>query len=124
MREATKNAVRFTTAPAWADYVISPVGLDPSTDASIESYLRDNVGTIFHPAGSAAMSPKGVSWGVVDPDLTVKGLTGLRVVDLSVTVSSSSASRNLHPDNNPLSRSFPPLIPRPRRMSLVNAPLM
>ncbi|KAJ7314755.1 aryl-alcohol oxidase [Mycena albidolilacea] len=85
MREATKNAVRFTTAPAWADYVISPVGLDPSTDASIESYLRDHVGTIFHPAGSAAMSPKGVSWGVVDPDLSVKGLTGLRVVDLSVT---------------------------------------
>ncbi|KAJ7774696.1 aryl-alcohol oxidase [Mycena olivaceomarginata] len=85
MREATKNAVRFTTAPAWSDYVISPVGLDPSTDASIESYLRDHVGTIFHPAGSAAMSPKGVSWGVVDPDLKVKGLTGLRVVDLSVT---------------------------------------
>jgi hypothetical protein len=121
MREATKNAVRFTTAPAWSDYVISPVGLDPSTDASIESYLRDHVGTIFHPAGSAAMSPKGVSWGVVDPDLKVKGLTGLRVVDLSVTVSTPSAPRTPHPDDHYLSLSFPLPIPRPQRMSLESA---
>jgi hypothetical protein len=33
------------------------------------------------------MSPKGADYGVVDPDLKVKGIRGLRVVDASVMVS-------------------------------------
>jgi len=33
------------------------------------------------------MSPVGANWGVVDPDLKVKGVSGLRIVDLSVLVS-------------------------------------
>ncbi|KAJ7197069.1 hypothetical protein B0H12DRAFT_1330199 [Mycena haematopus] len=84
MREAVKSAIRYTTAPAWKGYVLSVFGLTNTTDAGIEEYIRDNAGTIFHIAGSVSMSAKGASWGVVDPDLTVKGLTGLRVVDLSV----------------------------------------
>jgi choline dehydrogenase len=42
---------------------------------------------VFHPTGTAAMSPKGAHWGVVDPDLKVKGVEGLRIVDGSVLVS-------------------------------------
>jgi len=33
------------------------------------------------------MSPKGAKWGVVDPDLKVKGVEGLRVIDASILVS-------------------------------------
>ena len=33
------------------------------------------------------MSPQGASWGVVDPDLAVKNVRGLRVVDASVLAS-------------------------------------
>ncbi|KAF7362800.1 Choline dehydrogenase, mitochondrial [Mycena venus] len=84
MREAIKSAIRFTTAPAWKDYVISPFGLNDTTDAGIDTYIRENAGTIFHPVGTASMSPQGASWGVVDPDLTVKGLSGLRIADLSI----------------------------------------
>jgi choline dehydrogenase-like flavoprotein len=29
------------------------------------------------------MSPRGAQWGVLDPDLRVKGTNGLRVVDAS-----------------------------------------
>ncbi|KAF7341726.1 GMC oxidoreductase [Mycena sanguinolenta] len=84
MREAVKSAIRYTTAPAWKGYVLSTVGLTDTSDAGIEAYIRANAGTIFHPVGTASMSPKGAQWGVVNPDLTVKGLTGLRVVDMSV----------------------------------------
>ncbi|KAJ7224974.1 hypothetical protein B0H12DRAFT_1267887 [Mycena haematopus] len=85
LREAVKSAIRYTTAPAWKGYVLSVYGLTDTSDAGIEAYIRANAGTIYHPVGTASMSPKNASWGVVNPDLTVKGLTGLRVVDLSVT---------------------------------------
>jgi len=32
------------------------------------------------------MSPIGANWGVVDPDLKVKGVKGVSVIDLSVLV--------------------------------------
>ena len=38
---------------------------------------------VFHAVGTAAMSPRGAQWGVLDPDLRVKGTNGLRVVDAS-----------------------------------------
>jgi hypothetical protein len=44
-------------------------------------------GTFTHGVGSAAMSPRGASWGVVDPDFRVKGTSGLRIIDASVLVS-------------------------------------
>ncbi|KAJ7243847.1 alcohol oxidase [Mycena haematopus] len=84
MREAIRSAIRYTTAPAWDNYVLSTVGITDTSDAGIDAYVRANAGTIYHPVGTASMSPKGASWGVVDPDLTVKGLKGLRIVDLSV----------------------------------------
>jgi hypothetical protein len=43
--------------------------------------------TTWHPVSTAKMSPKGASYGVVDPDLKVKGMKGLRIVDASVFVS-------------------------------------
>ncbi|KAJ7020245.1 alcohol oxidase [Mycena alexandri] len=85
MREAVKSALRFVAGPAWSNYIIAPVSVNSSmTDAQLDDFIRENTGTVFHPAGTASISAKGASYGVVDPDLTVKGLRGLRVVDLSV----------------------------------------
>ncbi|KAJ6518182.1 hypothetical protein C8R47DRAFT_1205247 [Mycena vitilis] len=84
-REALKSGLRFATAPAWNNYVISPVGINSTrTEAEMDEFNRENTATVFHPAGSASMSPKGASWGVVDPDLKVKGLSGIRIVDVSI----------------------------------------
>jgi hypothetical protein len=58
-----------------------------NTDAEILSYARSNGNSLLHPVGTAAMSPVGANWGVVDPDLKVKGAYGIRVVDGSVWVS-------------------------------------
>ncbi|KAJ7267548.1 alcohol oxidase [Mycena haematopus] len=85
MREAVKSALRFATAPAWQNFVISPFGVNSTdTDDELDNFIRINAGSLFHPSGTAKMSPKGATWGVVDPDLSVRGLNGLRVVDLSV----------------------------------------
>ena len=58
----------------------------PQTPAEIAAYIRENAATIFHPVGTASMTPRGASWGVVDPDLVAKGISGLRIVDASVLV--------------------------------------
>ncbi|KAF9500024.1 aryl-alcohol oxidase precursor [Pleurotus eryngii] len=87
MIQAVKSNLRFLSGQAWADFVIRPFDprlRDPTDDAAIESYIRDNANTIFHPVGTASMSPRGASWGVVDPDLKVKGVDGLRIVDGSI----------------------------------------
>ncbi|KAG6916148.1 hypothetical protein DXG01_008299 [Tephrocybe rancida] len=88
MREAIKGATRFVQAPAWSGWVVGPAGALAAAvdDASIDSYVANNTGTLFHPVGTASMSPKGAGTGVTDPDLLVKKVTGLRVVDVSVLV--------------------------------------
>lgn len=86
MREAVKSINRFIQAPAWSGYVVGPAGplANATDDASIDYYVANNSGTLFHPVGTASMSPKGARNGVTDPDLTVKKVHGLRVVDCSV----------------------------------------
>lgn len=91
LREAIKLAIQFTQAPVWSDYVIGPTGglaiaLNATTnlDGAIDQYVTNHTGTIWHPVGTASMSPVGAPWGVVDPDLKVKKVTGLRIVDASV----------------------------------------
>lgn len=96
MREAVRAAIRFVAAPAWKDYIIAPVGglEDTDTDDKLNAYIQAGTTTIFHPYGSASMSPKGASHGVVDPDLLVKGTSGLRIVDASVVVCISVMTRS------------------------------
>ncbi|KAJ7249687.1 aryl-alcohol-oxidase from pleurotus Eryingii [Mycena rebaudengoi] len=85
MREAIKSSLRFAAAPAWTDYIISPISYNSSsTDEELDAYIHANAGPGFHPTGTAGMSPKREKYEVVDPDLWVKGLIGLQVVDLSI----------------------------------------
>ncbi|KAI0061203.1 aryl-alcohol-oxidase from pleurotus Eryingii [Artomyces pyxidatus] len=88
IREAVKAVKRFMAAPAWKGYAVSEYAntnfATSITDSQIEEYARQNAATVFHPAGTAAMSPRSATHGVVNPDLTVKGTVGLRVIDASV----------------------------------------
>jgi len=89
MRAAMRSAGRFVSAPAWRDYVLAPFGglENITTDADLDEYIRSGAVSISHPVGTAAMSPKGATHGVVDPDLRVKRVSGLRIVDASILVS-------------------------------------
>jgi len=94
MRAAVRSAGRFVSAPAWRDYILAPFGglENTTTDADLDEYIRSRAVSISHPVGTAAMSPKGATYGVVDPDLRVKGVSGLRIVDASILVSDHQSS--------------------------------
>jgi len=53
-----------------------------TTDAQLEQWIRQNADTIYHPVGTCRMGPDAMA--VVDPQLKVHGVQGLRVVDASV----------------------------------------
>ena len=54
------------------------------SDADIEAHIRSTAITVHHPAGTCAMGPDSDPMAVVGPDLRVRGVDGLRVVDASV----------------------------------------
>ncbi|KAJ7282855.1 alcohol oxidase [Mycena rebaudengoi] len=84
-REGVRSAQRFVEGPVWKNYIISPFTINSTaSDAELDDFIRGHAGSLFHPVGTASMSRKGAKRGVVDPDLTVKGLSRLRIVDASV----------------------------------------
>ncbi|TFK61170.1 aryl-alcohol-oxidase from pleurotus Eryingii [Pluteus cervinus] len=83
MREAMRSAQKFVSNAAWSNYIIAP-SFNGTTDDELDAFIRENTIPIFHPVGSAAMSAQNADHGVVDPDLTLKGAKGLRIVDASV----------------------------------------
>ena len=48
------------------------------------AYVRGSVVTLYHPVGTCAMGGEARWNSVVDPELRVRGVAGLRVVDASV----------------------------------------
>lgn len=58
--------------------------IDFDDDKAIEAAIRERAETIYHPVGTCAMGPKDNKNSVVDPELKVMGIEGLRVADASV----------------------------------------
>lgn len=88
MVQAIKAARRFVQTPAWSDFVIDRFGDvgGAETDEEMLAAARRAIVTIWHPTCTARMSPANADWGVLDPQLRVKGVSGLRVVDASAFV--------------------------------------
>jgi choline dehydrogenase-like flavoprotein len=53
------------------------------SDEDIEEFIRETVNTLNHHVGTASMLPREMG-GVVDSELKVWGVDGLRVVDASI----------------------------------------
>jgi choline dehydrogenase len=67
---------------ALAEYRGAPLSPAPSAEEDLRAFVRANVTTFFHPVGTCRMGED--AGAVVDPELRVRGVSGLRVVDASV----------------------------------------
>ncbi|RXW13839.1 hypothetical protein EST38_g12015 [Candolleomyces aberdarensis] len=84
-KEGARIAKRWYEGPAYEGYITGFLGPDPDTlsEREFDNALKAGASTWWHPVGTASISPKGAKHGVLDPELKVKGVKGLRVVDAS-----------------------------------------
>jgi choline dehydrogenase len=66
-------------------------GADVIGDDRVRDWIRATAGTMFHPTGTCAM---GAGEAVCDPELRVRGVEGLRVVDASVMPATPRGNTN------------------------------
>jgi len=103
MRDAVRRLAGLTAHPALADRATairfgeSPLTIGDAAglpDEDLDALMLAEAGDIQHAAGTCRMTGWQDASGVVDPDLKVRGLDGLRVCDASIMPSDCRA--NLH----------------------------
>jgi choline dehydrogenase len=67
-------------------------GPQAETDEDLLEHVRATAGTTFHQTSTCMMGPG--TMAVVDPDLKVKGVDGLRVIDASIMPTVISGNTN------------------------------
>jgi choline dehydrogenase len=89
-------ARRLSRTPALEPYIAEEVepGREKVGDDEMLAYARARGGTIFHPSGTCAMGPAANRMAVVDHELRVHGLAGLRVADASIMPTVVSGNTN------------------------------
>ena len=92
--DAIKLTRRIVSQPALQQY--EPEEFRPGPQVQSDEQLAESAGdistTIFHPVGTCRMG--GDDHAVVDPELKVKGLDGLRIADASVMPTITSGNTN------------------------------
>ena len=75
----------------WRKREVLP-GPERKTDAELRDFVRRAASTIYHPSGTCKMGIDHMA--VVDPDLRVYGVEGLRVADASIMPAITSGNTN------------------------------
>ncbi|MGC2411719.1 MAG: GMC family oxidoreductase N-terminal domain-containing protein [Stellaceae bacterium] len=97
-RRAAIGGLRFVrklfSMPALQPYVVGEIlpGRDVESDESLLDYLRRTGSTVFHATCTCKMGRDPLA--VVDDELRVRGLEGLRVIDASVMPAVTSTNTN------------------------------
>jgi choline dehydrogenase/4-pyridoxate dehydrogenase len=82
--------------PVMAEFIkkeLSP-GVDHTTDTQIDEHIKNTAITVHHPLGTCKMGSAEDDSAVVDQELRVIGVEGLRVVDASVMPDAVSGTIN------------------------------
>jgi choline dehydrogenase len=96
--ELTVRAIRIArnvmTAPAMAPFQVTEVapGADRTTDDEILDWVKEAAETTYHPVGTCKMGSDPMA--VVDAQLRVHGVEGLRVADASIMPTLTSGNTN------------------------------
>ena len=77
----TREIMAQPAMDAYRGDVIQPLA-EIQTDEQIDAFIRASVDSAYHPAGTCKIGVDAMA--VVDPDLRVRGLKNLRVIDSSV----------------------------------------
>jgi choline dehydrogenase-like flavoprotein len=85
MREALKMIQRWSKADAWDGKILEPLQ-NFTTDEEFDEWARQETRMANHPCGGAQISAEDADYGVVNPNLSVKGLSDLFVIDSSIFV--------------------------------------
>ncbi|CAK9782649.1 putative choline oxidase [Cutaneotrichosporon oleaginosum] len=81
--KAARKVAQQSPFKEWLKEEIAP-GPKVQSDENISEYARRAAHTVYHPAGTTRMGAASDDMAVVDPELRVKGVKGLRVVDAGV----------------------------------------
>lgn len=93
---AMRFARRWMEAPSmrpYFDHEMAP-GQAAQSDAALLAHAREIGGSSWHPTSSCRMGPDADPMAVLDPDLRVRGLSALRVVDASAMPTAPSGNTN------------------------------
>ncbi len=85
-RQVLRLTREIFSQPAMAQHVkheIQP-GAALQTDDELDSFIREHAESAYHPCGTARMGAADGPMAVVDPELRVIGVEGLRVADSSI----------------------------------------
>ncbi len=96
MIDGVRRARKILAAPSFEKYQSWEVGPGPDaqSDEEILAFIRKNSETIYHPIGTCKMGDISDVMTVVDSQLKVKDIKGLRVVDASVMPSLVGGNTN------------------------------
>lgn len=94
MREGVKIGRQIFAQPAFDPYRGSEYapGAHVVTDTQIDAFIRKTVDSNYHLSGTCKMGVDDLA--VVDPDLKLRGLEGLRVIDASIMPTVVSGNTN------------------------------
>jgi choline dehydrogenase-like flavoprotein len=87
MRAMVRLAAQIVEQPAFRAIGarrVAPSDDELADDAALERWIRSNVANTFHTTSAARMGPDGDPGAVVDQYCRVRGVEGLRVVDISI----------------------------------------
>jgi choline dehydrogenase len=99
-RQVAADSLRLTrrivAQPALARYQPEEFkpGVQYQSDEDLARLAGDIASTIFHPVGTTAMGREGDAMAVLDPQLRVRGVAGLRVVDAGAMPLITSGNTN------------------------------